>query len=177
MTCLVGVVYRGRCILAADSAVSSGSDSITTCSTPKVWQHGPVTLGVAGDLVARDAVRFRVMPPPWDGISAHAYVALVLAPEIRSALKAAGAADADVEMLVGIGGHILHLDSSCGATSWACGYGAAGSGADVALGALHATRDSEFLSPRERLTAALDAAAAHNSSVRAPWVFVPAELL
>lgn len=171
MTVLAGVVHDGRCYLAADSAVSSGQDSITTCGTPKVWLAGDVVLGVAGDLVARDIVRYHVEVPPFDGGDAHAYVARELVPAVRAALRGAQAADSDHELLVGVCGQLMHVDSAGGATRWACGYGAAGSGADLALGALHATAG---LAPLDRLRAALEAAAQHNSSVRPPWVYVPA---
>ncbi len=51
------------------------------------------------------------------------------------------------------------------------GYNAVGSGDDIALGALFATRNGG-MGPVERLELALQAASYHNSDTRPPFVFV-----
>ena len=59
----------------------------------------------------------------------------------------------------------IESDYSFGRSS--LGYDAIGSGAAVALGALHASRGH---APRQRIDIALAAAAEHTASVRAPFV-------
>lgn len=90
---------------------------------------------------------------------------------MASAFRATSAPHADLSVLVAVGGALIELDDDFGVTQPARDYDAIGSGADVALGALHALA---HLKPRARATRALEASAAHCGKVKPPFRFVTA---
>lgn len=173
MTAIVAIAHRGEVILGGDSAVGYG-DALITCRQPKVWTAAPgVLVGVAGDARACDVVRYRLKVPPFDGVDVAAWAARELADEFASAVKASRSTDSSCDMLLGIGGEVIVIDGDGGIVRPAGGYAAIGSGGPVALGALHATIGMLQLGPRDRVLRALEAAEAHCSSVRRPFVLVP----
>jgi hypothetical protein len=94
--------------------------------------------------------------------------------EVRRTLKAGGYAKVEngVEhggtFLVGFRGTLYTVESDFQVGRPLDGFDAVGSGADLALGALHVGKGE----PRNRLRAALGAAAKYNAAVAAPFHFV-----
>lgn len=163
MTVVVAVVHptgHGRAVsMLSDTAVSSG-DELQLSAVPKVRRIGGYVYGVSGDCRACDvAVRWSL--PRWPGTDPSAWVVDELAPVVRQRLKDCDERSADLEMLLGVGGVLLSLDTSLAVTVWPDGYGAIGAGASVALGALSATRRWPW---RQRLGEALRAAERHCSA-------------
>lgn len=170
LTCIAGVVHRGRVHLLGDSAVTMGDDERAASAVPKVRRTGGYCYGVAGDGRACDvAVRWAL--PTWDGSEPRGWVVDVLAPVVRQRLHDCDEGKAVLDLLVGVGGSLVWIDSSLAAVVLPWGYGAIGAGASVALGALYATRRFR---PRARLRAALEASARHCMSVGRPWKAVSA---
>ena len=172
MTAIAGIESEGRVLLGADSAVSWG-DTIIACKNPKVWSHGGVVLGVAGDARACDVVRYHMTVPPFDGICPSAWAARELAAAFRAAVKSTATSETSCDMIVGVGGKLVGIDQDGGVIRFPDGYGAIGAGGPLALGALYATETAMRLSPRQRIVTALEAAALYCPSVRGPWVFAP----
>lgn len=160
MTIVAGISHRGKCWLLSDTAVSVG-DELQLSAKPKVRKVGGYVYGVAGDGRACDvAVRWAL--PRWDGSDPRAWVVDQLAPVVRQRLRDCDERSATLEVLLGVGGVLLYLDDQLNATVWPDGYGAIGAGAQVALGALYATRS--WPGRPARLKAAVRAAERHCSS-------------
>ncbi len=163
MTAVAGIAHRGRVWLLADTSVSDG-EALSNSALPKVRRVGGYVYGVSGDCRACDvAVRWAL--PRWDGEPPREWVVDALAPVVRQRLRDCGERGAELELLLGVGGVLLSLDSSLAVTVWPDGYGAIGSGAQVALGALFATRS--WPGRVSRLRVAIQAAERHcSASVR-----------
>lgn len=160
MTVVAGVAHRGRCYLLADTGARVG-DGIMASAVPKVRRVGGYVYGCAGDGRACDvAVRWAL--PRWDGAEPREWAIAQLVPAIRQRLRDSDERHADLEWLIGLGGVLLYCDSAQGVTEWTHGYGAIGSGGDVALGALAAT---PRLAPARRLRLAVCVAGRHVGSV------------
>jgi hypothetical protein len=72
--------------------------------------------------------------------------------------------------IVGIEGRIFTIDEDFHVGENVVNYMAEGSGGQIALGALYATKNQK--NPKLRLKAALEAAATYNMSVCAPFTYI-----
>lgn len=165
MTCIAAIEYRYRVHMAGDSAVSWG-DSTYSTAAPKVVKRGGVVLGAAGDAKACD-LAVRADWPRYDGEEPSGWVSTVLWPVLALCARRSS----ELELIVGVGGHLYLLDGSGAVMRPRHGYAAVGSGQDAAMGALYALHTGQ---PRRRLRTALEAAAAARSDVAPPWRFVVA---
>jgi ATP-dependent protease HslVU (ClpYQ) peptidase subunit len=160
MTVVAGIAKRGRCWLLADTEARVGDGKMGS-AVPKVRRYGGYVYGCAGDGRACDvAVRWAL--PRWDGTDPSEWAIMQLVPVIRQRMKDCEERGADIDWLLGLGGALLFIDSAQGVTVWEHGYGAIGSGGDVALGALAARPD---LPPIRRLKLAVAVAGRHVGSV------------
>jgi len=170
MTAIVGIESRGRVYLAGDSAITAGDGQRRT-GGPKVRRSGRIVLGVAGGAIEW-VVAMATTLPDYDDSEPVAWCRSVLAPVLLEACRAVELRKPRLELLVGVGGVLVVLDGLRArdvAHTWSDGHGAIGDGGELALGSLWATRGQR---PRERLTAALEAAAHYCWSVAPPWVVV-----
>lgn len=169
MTVIAGITHRGRVYLAGDASVSWG-DGGTCQSLRKVRRCGGILLGACGDKALADLVLTGRWCPRWDGSSPGPWLTDVLAPALRSRTRGVRG---DLGLLLGIGGQLWAMGRDGGAHDWATPYAAVGSGADVALGALHeSAMGRPVLAPATRLRRALRAAEEHCASVVGPWAMV-----
>jgi ATP-dependent protease HslVU (ClpYQ) peptidase subunit len=160
MTVVAGVAHGGRCWLLADTEARCGDGKMGS-ALPKVRRVGGYAYGCAGDGRGCDvAVRWAL--PKWDGSDPREWVTLKLIPVVRQRMKDCDERGADIDWLIGVGGVLMFVDSKQGVTVWEHGYGAIGSGGDVALGALAATPG---LPPVRRLKLAVEVAGRHVGSV------------
>ena len=101
------------------------------------------------------------------------YMATAFIDAVRDCLKSGGYATKDREQeeggtfLVGYKDHIYMVEGDYQVGKPLDGFAAVGSGSDVALGALFATKGQ---TPRERVCIALEAAERFNAAVRAPFI-------
>jgi ATP-dependent protease HslVU (ClpYQ) peptidase subunit len=72
--------------------------------------------------------------------------------------------------IVGLEGRIFTIDEDFHVGENVVNYMAEGSGGQIALGALYATKNQK--NPKLRLKAALEAAAEYNMSVSAPFTYI-----
>jgi ATP-dependent protease HslVU (ClpYQ) peptidase subunit len=73
------------------------------------------------------------------------------------------------QILVGFRGRLFDIDGeNYQVEEEVGGYNAIGSGTDLALGAMYATRDRD-IPPESRIEVALRAAADHNATIRGPF--------
>jgi hypothetical protein len=183
MTCIVGVeVADGRVVVGADSSYDDGRlQGLVSADHPKVWRDGEYVVGVAGSFRVANVLRFQVdlPPPPQKGLLRHVVARVV--PLVRKVMRENGhmlsaqggdgsyetGGDAtDGVVLVAVRGRLFTVHGDYSVCRARCRYDAVGSGAGVALGALHASTGA---APDERVRLALAAAEAHACGVRRPW--------
>jgi ATP-dependent protease HslVU (ClpYQ) peptidase subunit len=177
VTCIAGVADNGHVYLAGDSAGSSGWE-LTVRADPKVFVNGPYVLGFTTSFRFGQLLRYAFSPPAPETGDLHGFMCTAFVDALRTCLKEAGWAIKENEQesggasfLAGVSGQmfIVHADYQVGTP--ADPYAAVGCGAQVALGALHATADTGLL-PVQRLGKALAAAERFSNGVRGPATVV-----
>ncbi len=157
MTAIVGVrLDDGRVLLGADSALTEGG-TVTHARVKKLFRRGRAGFGCAGDFIALDRVYSNLRLPSYVSGDPEAWVRKVAVPGFRNILGSKMWPTLDA--LVAVGGQLFFLGVE-GVHGFHDGYAAIGSGAQVAMGALYATRDPHV---------ALRAAERHCNGVRGPF--------
>ena len=178
MTCVAGLVQGGRVYIAGDSAGSNDADQLTLRLDRKVFRRDDLDMifGGAGSFRMFQLLRYGFTPAlAAEEENIERYMATVFVDALRACFKDRGFATKKEEQeqgghfLVGVRGRLFVIESDYQVGESLDGYAAAGSGDDIARGALFATRHLD-LSPEKRLTLALEAAQHHNTSVRAPFL-------
>lgn len=173
MTCIVGYVEQQTVFLGGDSAATDGADHQVLLTTPKVFRVGEVLFGCTGDIRMMNLLRHSLdIPLMKDDLDRYMNIDFVNA--IRTCFKEGGYAERRDErehggtFLVGLRGRLFCLDEDYQISEMQHPYNAIGSGERQAMGALYAVQQVE-MTPEQRLTLALEAAAFHCASVRAPF--------
>ncbi|HZU03377.1 MAG TPA: hypothetical protein VFA10_27165 [Ktedonobacteraceae bacterium] len=177
MTCIVGLVEHGTILMGGDSAISDDHGQQTIHTGQKVFHVGQthqLLLGCEGSCRVAQLLRYTLQIPPYDEVmDVEVWLAAAFIEAVRTCLKSGGAAGKEDEreeggtFLVGCRGRLFEVQADYSILESVTGYEAVGSGAPIALGALHATAN---LPARLRIEKALAAAAAHNAYVRSPFV-------
>lgn len=183
MTCIVGVVKGNTVWLGGDSAATDGRLRRTIIKDPKVFVKGDVGFGVCGSPKVMDALAHAIDLPTQQGGEDRTFLVSELVPALREGLVKLDCAakesnpfggGSDVcfegEMLVGYRGKLYKLQGNFQLIHSAAGYDATGSGGELAMGSLGATK--KMSNPRKRLLAALEVSAAGNAGVAPPFVVV-----
>jgi ATP-dependent protease HslVU (ClpYQ) peptidase subunit len=178
MTCVIGLVeHDGTIYFGADSAVS-GSYQLTIQKDQKVFFVEDFLIGCTGSARMRQLLHHALVPPKYTpGHDVEKYIVTAFVDAVRKCLKDGGFAQKEEEQekggdfLVGFRGRLFYIDSDYQLIEPLDGYGAIGSGDDVALGVLFATRDLDML-PQQRIELALKAAEHHTTEVRAPFTLL-----
>ena len=173
MTCIVALETARGVWIGADRAASDDFTT-STMGLPKVYRNGPLTLADCGDFRTGQLLQY-ALEVPVDTIDddLDRWVAVDLATAIRQAFKRngwqrkdKGVADA-TSLLMAVRGRCYEIQSDYSFLRNASGEYAIGSGTYHALGSLHSTRD--WKKPKDRIMAALEAAAEHVVSVSGPF--------
>lgn len=175
MTAIVGLVYEGRVYLGGDSASARGWTQ-TLLAEPKVHRTGPYVIGSSGSLRSLQLIR-HAFTPPAPTVDLMSFMATTFVDAVRPVLKDGGWAtktneqemNTDSMFMVGVNGHLFQVDAAYAVCESTTGYMAIGCGDDFALGAMHAT---EGQPPKQRIRAALAAAAQFSMGVSAPFNIV-----
>ena len=172
MTCIAAVVHDGTVYMGADSAGVSGL-ALAVRRDPKIYRVGEFLFGFTSSFRMGQLLGYKVSPPQhhgeWD---ADRYMTTVFIDALRDTFKTGGYARTDNgaevagEFLVGYRGRIFRVCSDYQVCENVEPFDAIGCGAELALGALHATRDKP---PADRVVMALEAAEAFSAGVRRPF--------
>jgi ATP-dependent protease HslVU (ClpYQ) peptidase subunit len=173
VTCIVGVQTPAGVVIGGDSAGLSGWVR-THRADPKVFANGSYLVGFTTSYRMGQVIRYADLPKPLDrcGDELERFLTTEFVDGVRAALKDAGWAKKDNEredagtFLLGVNGRLFKVSDDYQVGWTRDGYDACGSGWEVALGALHATRTSR---PATRVRKALEAAAHHSGSVHGPF--------
>lgn len=178
MTCIVGVKSGGRIWMGADSAASHPpTNEIYTFTGPKVFAVGEYLVGYTISYRAGQVLRHDVNwpEPPAPDVDLERFLVREIVPELRRALRDAGALkvsegiEQGAQFMIGLHGELatIGLDFSVGSLQEP--YLAIGSGRHNAYGALHALAGTDS-SGEAKVRRALEAAATFTSNVRAPFL-------
>lgn len=178
MTCIVGIKHNKKIYLGGDSAMTNQVGQQSLSAESKVFTNGKVAFGICGSPKLMNPLRLMKIPSRKLGQDVREFVAKFLVPAIETALKEGGCVTESPEhgsifegaILIGFAGILYRMESNFQLISDAHGFDSIGSGADIAVGSLHATKRG--MKPRPRILAALEAAAIGNSGVRPPFTIV-----
>lgn len=174
MTCIVGLIEEGKVHIGGDSAVSTYITQ--TLTMKKVFRHKDCILGYSGSLRMLNllAYAFSVPEHPSD-MSVERYLTTLFVDALRTTLKDAGNATKDSEkesstgyFLIGYQRRLFQIGIDYSVMEVADSFQAIGSGHEVALGALHATKDMSLM-PQKRIELALQAASHFCAGVGGPF--------
>lgn len=181
MTCIAGIVEGGAVYIGGDSAATNSSSQQTIRADRKVFLVGECLFGCSSSFRMMQLLQHSLeLPEIEQDMDIEKYMATVFIDAVRECLKKGGYAKKEEErerggkFLVGFRGKLFCIDFDYQVAEALIGYDAVGTGDDIALGALFATKD-RGMPPEERLDLALRAAEYHNSDVRAPFVIAHIE--
>jgi ATP-dependent protease HslVU (ClpYQ) peptidase subunit len=181
MTCIVGLVNKGRTYLGGDSAGVSGLD-ITVRKDKKVFSNGEFVMGFTSSFRMGQVLQYDFVPPEVDDDDDEdlmRYMVKKFIPEVRKVFKETGYSKIDSNreaggcFLVGVRGRLFQVDSDFQVGENMSGFAAVGCGESYALGSLLTTdKADENLKPKWRLEMALLAASTFSGGVCEPFNFV-----
>jgi ATP-dependent protease HslVU (ClpYQ) peptidase subunit len=156
MTTIVGVQYEGFCEIVADSMVSD--DSGRTCTHPemtKINRRGTFLIAGSGEVAPCDIAQHIWNPPEPDAKdrrNVYHFMITKAMPSLRECLKSNGydfeAADekdssSRFQFLMAVNGELFDIGDDLSVMRSTDGFYGVGSGAQFALGALHAGAEAE----------------------------------
>lgn len=177
MTCIVGLVHKGKIYIGGDSC---GSDawSWQTVNNPKVFKVQDFLIGCTSSFRMIDLLAYKLQVDrshPDD--SDDKFMRTTFIDAVRQCLKDGGFTETDDDgkpcggnFLVGYNGRLYEVQddfSILNCPDWGCSVG---SGEQAARGSLWTTRDIQ--NPTKRIQTALEAAEAVVPSVRGPFIIL-----
>lgn len=185
MTCIVGLEYEGVIYIGGDSAgVEAGSLAICGRADEKVFvtDSGEMAMGFCGSFRIGQLLRYSLTIPEQSAKKDDmAYLVTDFIDAVRNMQRDRGSLrkeneveEHDAGFLVGYNGKLYVIESDFQVGRPTDNYAAVGCGAQIALGAMYATKDST-LTPENRIRLALSAAAEYSAGVRAPFHIVKLE--
>ena len=173
MTCIAAVSEGERVWIGGDSA-GAKDWSIAIRADEKVFCNGPFIMGFTSSFRMGQLLRYAFTPPDLpSNDDMDRYMVTVFVDAVRQCLKTGGLAQVKDQVeaggifIVGVRGSLYVIESDYQVGKYADGYAAVGCGADIALGSLFTSRGQP---PDSRIRKALEAAEAHSSGVRGPFV-------
>lgn len=173
MTCIAGLIDKGKVYMGADSAGVSGS-SLRVRADEKVFVKDDFIMGFTTSFRMGQLLRYKLqISPRAESIDVFRYMVTTFVEAARKCLKDGGFAEKKDErekggvFLVGYAGRLFSIESDYQVAEHLLPYAAIGCGADYALGVLFA---NGHLKPGERILQALEAAEQFSAGVRRPFV-------
>lgn len=172
MTCVVGLVTKGRVYVGVDSAAVSGWTRRQS-NLPKVFRRGPFLIGYTTSFRMGQILQHQLdVPNQAADQTDMAYMVNTFIEGARKLFKERGFTKVESnkekggQFLVGYRGRLYSIESDFQVGEMSDGYDAVGSGSDFALGAMAALPK---LSATRRIRKALDIAAHFNMGVSPPF--------
>jgi len=172
VTCIVALETPRGVWMGADRA-ASWTDTTMTMGVPKIYSNGPAIIADCGDFRTGQLLQYALdIPVHTLGWDVDRWVAIDLMAAIRTALGEHGwdrkddGVDSATSFLLAIQGRCYEIQSDYSFLRNEAGEYAIGSGSFHALGSLHTSRGWK---PKDRIHAALEAAAEHVTSVAGPF--------
>jgi hypothetical protein len=180
MTCIVGLVDDERVVMGADSFGGADGCPGSTLKNPKIVRIGGLAIGYTSSYRLGQLLQYGFSPPAVDDRDIEEYLVSRFVPSLRAHLKEHGWSTVENGreeaggLLIACRGRLFRMQAEYEMIEEACGYGAVGCGATLAFGSLHTsgvavTEGADWLTPEVRVRLALDASAAFDQHVAAPY--------
>jgi ATP-dependent protease HslVU (ClpYQ) peptidase subunit len=172
MTCIVGLVDKGKVFIGGDSAGVRGSD-MHVRRDKKVFVNDGFAIGFTTSFRMGQLLAYSFNPPQADPkADPMRFMVNDFIGAVRECFKNGGFAsrnnevESGGEFLVGYRGRLFCINGDYQVAEMASGFHAVGCGESFAIGALHATPKGD---PRKRVLYALGIAEECSAGVRGPF--------
>jgi len=183
MTCIVAIAQNGVVYMGSDHAASDDKSGwILSRKEPKCFKVGQYAIAFTDSFRMGQILQYSWTPPKYTPTKTNSgldkFMRTKFIESVKTAFKEGGygsigsSSDEDTGgiFIVGLEGRIFTIDEDFHVGENIVNYMAEGSGGQIALGALHATKNQK--NPRLRLKAALEAATEFNMAVAAPYTYI-----
>lgn len=178
MTAIAGIVEDGKVWIGGDSA-GVGGLSLQTRVDPKVFINGEFIVGYTTSFRMGQLLEYQFSAPtPHEGEQGMEYMVRRFIPAVKQCFASGGfetsssdGQDVGGQFLVGYRGILYEIGGDYQVARIAQNYYACGCGRDLILGSLHTTEMFE-LSPKARITMALEASFEFSAGVRPPYTIL-----
>lgn len=174
MTCIVGVIQKGKVYIGGDSAGVAGQ-SVTVRKDPKVFKVGDFVIGCTSSFRMIQLIRFSFSPPKkYEDDDIFRYMCSEFINALRRCFKDGGYASKINEeesggtFLVAWKDRLFKIDADYQVGECEKPFNACGCGQSFALGALDAMNND--MTVEERVKLALQIASYHSTGVRPPFI-------
>ena len=192
MTCIVGIVHKGKVYIGGDSAAVGGYD-VTLRKDPKVFQVGEFVMGCTSSFRMIQLIRFSFSPPELkESQDIYQYMCTDFINGLRDCFRNGGylttkeGVEEGGTFLVGFRGRLFEIQSDFQVGEPLHPFTAVGCGEAYALGVLHTMIDpitehdiypslSSHIDPLEAITMALKIAGQRSTGVHAPFTILTTE--
>ena len=170
MTCIIGIVEKGKVYIGGDSAGVSGMD-VTIRKDDKVFRVGDFVIGGTTSFRMLQLLKYSFKPPKVKG-DLHKYMCTDFVDEIRKTFAAGGFLEKDRDsdvggtFLVAYKGRLFEINSDFQVGEAKEGIAAVGCGARYAIGAAYALNG---LGAKPIIKEALRISAHYSGGVRPPF--------
>lgn len=170
MTCIVGIEHKGTVWIGADSAGTNGRMDQRIRADKKVFIKGEFIIGFCGSFRAGQLLtcNLDVLPQP-DGVDDFTFLVNEFTAAVKkclSPLKEDDPESAHPNFLFGYRGKLYGIEGDYQISKSEDEFDSVGSGSDIAIGALHASKGDGI---KKRILRALEASAKNNAAVRPPF--------
>jgi hypothetical protein len=183
MTCIVAIAQNGVVYMGSDHAASDDKSGwILSRKEPKCFKVGQYAIAFTDSFRMGQILQYSWTPPKYTPTKTNSgldkFMRTKFIESVKTAFKEGGygsigsSSDEDTGgiFIVGLEGRIFTIDEDFHVGENIVNYMAEGSGGQIALGALHATKNQK--NPKLRLKAALEAATEFNMAVAAPYTYI-----
>jgi len=173
VTCIVGIECKGKVYIGGDSAGVSGQ-SLSIRADTKVFKRGPYVFGFTSSFRMGQILRYCGELPRPKGSNLEKFMCTTFVSALIKnfekyrfgSTEGAGAFEAG-NFLVGVKGVLFNVESDLQVGRTLARYDAVGCGAEIAKGALYATK--QWSDPVKRILTALEASEACSTDVSRPF--------
>jgi hypothetical protein len=183
MTCIVAIAQNGVVYMGSDHAASDDKTGwILARKEPKCFKVGQYAVAFTDSFRMGQILQYSWTPPKYTPTKTNSgldkFMRTKFIESVKTAFKDNGYGsigssseeDTGGIFIVGLEGRIFTIDEDFHVGENIVNYMAEGSGGQIALGALYATKNQK--NPKLRIKAALEAAAEYNMAVSAPFTYI-----
>ena len=183
MTCIVAIAQNGVVYMGADHAASDEKTGwILARKEPKCFKVGQYGIAFTDSFRMGQILQYSWTPPKYTPTKTNSgldkFMRTKFIDSVKDAFRVngfgsvsqAGAEDEGGIFIVGVEGRIFTVDEDFHVGENIVNYMAEGSGGQIALGALYATKNQK--NPKLRIKAALEAASEFNMAVSPPYTYI-----
>ena len=182
MTCIVAIAQNGTVYMGSDHAASDDKTGwILSRKEPKCFKVGQYAVAFTDSFRMGQILQYNWTPPKYAPTKTNSGLDKFMRTKFVDSVKVAfkdhgfgsiGGSDEDTGgiFIVGLEGRIFTIDEDFHVGENIVNYMAEGSGGQIALGALYATKNQK--NPKLRLKLALEAASEFNMAVAPPFTYI-----